>query len=47
MEFRIPVTSDKCVTLLTVSNVTQFTEFGLFCINIGGDGYSTITTGKL
>ena len=30
MEFRIPVTSVKCFTLPGGSNVTQFSEFGLF-----------------
>jgi len=35
MEFRISVTSVKCVTLAGSNNVTRFSESGLFCKETG------------
>jgi hypothetical protein len=46
MGFCIPVVGVKCVTLIGINNVSQFSEFGLFCTKYSGSSgdCQTITT---
>jgi hypothetical protein len=46
MEFCIPVVIIKSVTLIGINNVSQFSEFGLFCTKYSGSSgdCQTITT---